>query len=303
MIAASTESASLHPRIDTPIRTTWIRSFDGTRIAIHQAGTGTRTMVLAPGLGSHLYCWKYFVERFAPSWRLVTWDPRGTYQSDWPGNPARVLLEDHAGDLEAIVAHAGLDRFALAGWSMGVQIALEYTHRHPDHVQALVLINGAFEHVLSTALGVPGIGPVLETGLRVLRHANPVLKPAARLLMRHPRFPDLLAALGFLSGPPGFFPHVLDRFATNDWRRYFTLMLALNRHSAAPYLSSIRVPTLVTGGTRDTLTPPVNARRLAAALPNAELVLIPDGTHYAMLEHPDFVNDTVADFLGRILGD
>jgi len=297
----ASRAATAYPRIQTPIRTTHLRSFDGTRIAVHEAGTGDRTMVLAPGLGSHLYCWKYFIEHFARSWRLVTWDPRGTYDSDWPADAAHVRLEDHAADLEAIVADRALDGFVLAGWSMGVQIALEYAHRHPDDVRALVLINGAFEHVLNTALGVPGIGPLLEGGLRVLRHANPVLKALAPRLMRHPRFPDLLAGLGFLSGPPPFFPEVLAPFSTNDWRRYFTLMLALNRHSAAPYLAELRMPTLVTGGTKDTLTPAANARRLAASIPGAELVLIQDGTHYAMVEFPSFVNGVVERFLERVL--
>ena len=299
---ATRNEQAAYPHIDTPIRTRMLSSFDGTRIAVHEAGHGDRTMLLAPGLGSHIYCWKYFIERFARDWHLVTWDPRGTYASEWPRDPNRVRLEDHAGDLEAIVADRGLDTFVLAGWSMGVQIALEYTHRHPDRVQAMVLINGAYEHVLNTALGVPGIGPLLAGTLRVLRHANPVLKPAAKAVLRHPRCPDLLAALGFLSGPPSFFPRVLEPFSTNDWRRYFTLMLALNRHSAAPYLSGIAVPTLVTGGTRDTLTPPRTARRLAAAIPGARLALIPEGTHYAMLEHPDFVNDTVAAFLDEAVG-
>ncbi len=291
------EAATAYPHIETPIQTKMLQSFDGTWIAVHEAGEGDRTMVLAPGLGSHLYCWKYYIERFAPTWRLVTWDPRGTYLSAWPKDPARVLLEDHAADLEAIVAARGLDRFVLAGWSMGVQIALEFAHRHPDQIEALVLINGAYEHVLSTALGVPGIGPLLKGTLRMLRHANVLLKPAAQILMHHPRFPELLTALGFLSNPPAFFLEVLDRFSTNDWRRYFTLMLALNQHSAAPYLSKIHAPTMVTGGTLDILTPPANARRLAAAIPGAKLVLIPDGTHYSMLEHPDFVNDAVAQFL------
>lgn len=291
-----------YPHIDIPIRTRMLSSFDGTRIAVHEAGSGDRTMLLAPGLGSHLYCWKYFIERFAGNWQLLTWDPRGTYASDWPRNPKNVLLENHAEDLEAIVADRESDAFVLCGWSMGVQIALEFAHRHPEQVRALVLINGAYEHVLDTALGVPGIGPLLAGGLRVLRHANPILKPAARTVFRHPRCSDLLAALGFLSGPPPFFPRVLERFSTNDWNRYFTLMLALNRHSAASYLPRIAAPTLVTGGTRDTLTPPGTARRLAAAIPGARLALIPDGTHYAMLEHPDFVNDTVAAFLDEAVG-
>ena len=102
--------------------------------------------------------------------------------------------------------------FFSAGLLLCAALAFFLTPTGQTSSLSLVLINGAFEHVLRTALGVPGIGPLLEGGLRVLRHANPVLKALAPRLMRHPRFPDLLAGLGFLSGPPPFFPEVLAPF-------------------------------------------------------------------------------------------
>ena len=43
-------------------------------------------------------------------------------------------------------------------------------------------------------------------------------------------------------------------------------------------------------GDQDLITPPSHSRDMAAALPNAELVLVPDAGHQAMMERPELVN-------------
>jgi pimeloyl-ACP methyl ester carboxylesterase len=55
-------------------------------------------------------------------------------------------------------------------------------------------------------------------------------------------------------------------------------------------LAGLTVPTLVIGSERDRLTPLIQSRRIAAALPNlVELVVLPGG-HCSMLERPAEVN-------------
>jgi 3-oxoadipate enol-lactonase len=287
---------TLYPAVHTPIDTFQITSFDGTRIAVYYAGRGKKTMILAPGLGSNLYCWKYIIEHFADEWRMITWDPRGTYDSGWPQNPDRTMLEDHVGDMEVIVKLEKLKSFPVMGWSMGVQLSLEYYHRHPNDVESLVLINGAFEHVLSSVLGLPAIEPLLKGALKIGISSRRVVQPALKALMRHPLFPDLLSSLGLLSGTPDIFDDIVQKFTENDYSQFFTLLLNLHEHSARPYLSSIKVPTLVTAGTKDLLTPVSSGKYLASAIPGAKLMLIPGGTHYSMVEYPELILKEISHF-------
>jgi pimeloyl-ACP methyl ester carboxylesterase len=52
-----------------------------------------------------------------------------------------------------------------------------------------------------------------------------------------------------------------------------------------------RVSTLVLVGERDVITPPRYSQRIAAAVPGADLVVVPNAGHILMLEHPGLVNE------------
>ncbi len=286
--------------IDVPVRESTALSADGTAIAYYVAGRGPRTLVLAPGLGTHPVAWKYVIEALHERYQLITWAPRGTYGSGVPRDLAALTLPDHVRDLEAIAAAEGLERFLLAGWSMGVQIALEFAHQFPARVQALILINGAFEHVLATAFHLPGAARLLPSVLRLGVRAAPVMVPFVRAVLSHPATPDLAFRLGLVSGNVAFFRGMVRRFAALDWNVYFQLMLQLNEHSARPYLGDIRVPTLITAGTRDRMTPVTTAEQLHRAIPGSRLFLLPNGTHYAMTEYPEILQLGIDDFLRTV---
>jgi 3-oxoadipate enol-lactonase len=59
----------------------------------------------------------------------------------------------------------------------------------------------------------------------------------------------------------------------------------------------VRAPTLVVIGDRDPLIPLAAAEATAAALPAAELAVLPGAGHLAFVERPDEVNRVILDFL------
>jgi pimeloyl-ACP methyl ester carboxylesterase len=61
------------------------------------------------------------------------------------------------------------------------------------------------------------------------------------------------------------------------------------------------IPTLVLVGDRDRLTPPVDARTLAAAIPGARLVELRGAGHCAMLEQPEAVNAAIRDLVTQVV--
>jgi pimeloyl-ACP methyl ester carboxylesterase len=88
-------------------------------------------------------------------------------------------------------------------------------------------------------------------------------------------------------------------FLSMDPRLFLRTMQAASEHSAEDHLSAVNVPTLVIAGDRDHFTPPWLSRRMALAIPAAQLEMVPGGSHTTPLETPQRVNLAVADFLRR----
>jgi class 3 adenylate cyclase/predicted esterase len=116
---------------------------DGVQIAYAVTGTGY-PLVWIPGWISHAeidWDWPVLGERYhalTNDFALFRLDKRGT------GLSARKLPAYSRAlsllDVEALVEHAGLDRFALAGYSEGGPVAVEYATLHPAQVSHLILM-------------------------------------------------------------------------------------------------------------------------------------------------------------------
>ncbi|WP_293173702.1 alpha/beta hydrolase [Oceanithermus sp.] len=74
------------------------------------------------------------------------------------------------------------------------------------------------------------------------------------------------------------------------------------RPDSRPLLGEIEVPTLVLVGEEDTLTPPADARAIAAAIPYGELLIVPAAGHMANLENPEAFNTALLGFLEKVYG-
>jgi len=98
--------------------------------------------------------------------------------------------------------------------------------------------------------------------------------------------------------PADFMPY-LEGMARIDARLFVAMLSAAGQHSADDLLPSISVPTLVVAGARDGFTPPERSRAMAAAIPGAELLEIPNASHTAPIERPHVVDWTVRDFVAR----
>jgi pimeloyl-ACP methyl ester carboxylesterase len=84
------------------------------------------------------------------------------------------------------------------------------------------------------------------------------------------------------------------------WTDALTGVIGLDfRHA----LEHIRAPALVVVGDVDRLTPPVTAKALADALPDAELVVLEGAGHLSMLERHEQFNAVAAPFLERVFGE
>jgi pimeloyl-ACP methyl ester carboxylesterase len=66
-------------------------------------------------------------------------------------------------------------------------------------------------------------------------------------------------------------------------------------------IASVQCPVRVVSGVNDTRTPPeTNAKRIAAAAPNATLQMVPDCGHLPHLEHPEVFTAAVLEMLRSV---
>lgn len=287
-------------RIEVPVESCTVRSRDGTGIRVHQTGSGPHRWLLTPGLGTPLLVWKHIFERFQERMTIVTWDQRGMFGSD---RTRALAFHHHLDDAEAVLLHLGWERFVTGSWSMGVQLGLGLYERMPERIQALTLINGAFEHVLSTAYGPKLTTPLIRLVLAGLVKGSPLLTPAARRLLASGTAGLLMDKLAVTTDNARFVTAVTRELAGLDLATYFTVLLELDRHSARSVLDQVTVPTLVTAGKKDVATPPSVAKELASSIPSAEYVEIERGTHYTPLEYPEDLNRALERFFARVFGE
>lgn len=93
--------------------------------------------VFVHGSGLETDSWHFQVDHFSGRYKCITYDVRGHGQTE-------VLEEDYAmkayaEDLCQLLNHLGVQRVYLAGFSLGGYIALSYTLRYPERVEALIL--------------------------------------------------------------------------------------------------------------------------------------------------------------------
>jgi pimeloyl-ACP methyl ester carboxylesterase len=266
------------------------RSPDGTRIRYFDSGEPLPAIVLANGLGGPAHIFAPYVERWRRRYRVITWDYRGLYGSQLPAGNASLDVSAHCSDLRAIFEAAEIRQAAFFGWSMGVQVGLEFYSQNPNCLTHLTLINGTFGRPLS---GVPlpfsglALPPLVRNAGRLHRLGRRVLTTVSRSPLSY----TALCRLGFLS--PNFdrvrYHEMVRAFESVDLKTYLQLLSALHEHDGEKHLPSIRVPTLVITGERDLLTPPWLSRRIASGIQGAEFFLVPGGTHYSAAEYPHIV--------------
>lgn len=125
------------------------RSHDGVRIAYAIHGSGP-PLILGKHWISHLqYDWDdpmlgHLLDALGRVATVVRFDERGYGLSDW--EPGDFSLEARLGDLEAVAAAAGFDRYAVMAMGQAGQVAISHAAQHPERVTRLIL-NGTYAGV------------------------------------------------------------------------------------------------------------------------------------------------------------
>ena len=185
-------------------------------------------------------------------------------------------------ELAASVLDLGEDRFALAGFSFGGIVAMEIARQEPERLTHLALMDTV-------------MGPDTPEALADRR-------AAAAMVERSVRFNGFggATAAAYLApqhrGDEAIFSRIrgmTDRLGKDVFVRQTRLERADNRAA----LAALTCPVVVACGAEDKITPPAHHREMAALIPGAKLVIIPEAGHMTPLEQPDAVADLLRDLL------
>lgn len=256
----------------------YLRTKDGVQLAWAAMGTG-RPLVKAANWLTHLQydlespVWKHWIRFFAKHFRFIRYDERGCGMTQW--QVADVSFANWIDDLAAVAAAAELQEPAIVlGISQGAATGIGYAVRHPERVSHLILYGG-----YATGWALRGD----EEGLRRYRAVVDLIRfgwgtdnPAFRQVFTSRFIPD---------GTPEqleWWNDLCRRTSTPEIAAH--LMLARSEVDVRELLPHVRVPTLVIHAADDNVTPISASRELAAAIPNAEFVLLQSRNH-VLLEH------------------
>jgi pimeloyl-ACP methyl ester carboxylesterase len=264
---------------------------DGTHlhVVVEGAHDAPVTVVLAHGWTLDARTWGPVAAALAgPDARVVRYDHRGHGRSA-EVDPATMTLDQLADDLAEVLVHVAPDGpLVLAGHSMGAMTLMALAERHPGVLERAVgigLVATAAGGLATTSFGLPpATAPVLRAvegrlfgALRWARRprlGDPrVLAPAARWLLLGPDA-DADSVRVTTRAFAACRPSTLAGFRPT--------LAAHEREAALAAFAGI--PTVVLAGSRDRLTPVSAARRIATALPSAELTVFPGAGHMVPLE-------------------
>ena len=258
-------------------------------VRYHDAGAG-RALILIHAFPLSADQWLPQVHRVPPGWRLIAPDVRGFRgmgQAFQDVGLEGATMAAHAADVLSLMNHLDLDRAVVGGLSMGGYITLAVAKVTARRLDGLVLADTkatadteagrAARDAMIALVTEKGPGAVADAMLSKLLGAT-----------THAEQPDLADAVKTL-----ILRNTSDAIAS-------AVRAMKLREDATAWIPGVTCPTMVICGAEDVLTPPADSEALAAAIPGAELVILPGAGHLSNLEAPMAFTETLARFLGRI---
>ena len=266
---------------------------DGRQVHVRDEGPRDAPIVLLHGSNADLHTWQAWTDALSADYRVVRFDQRG-HGLTGPAADADYSIEAFAGDIDAVVDALGVERFVLAGNSMGGAIAMQYAIASPERLDGLVLVDASGAPIERDADGniafklaaMPGVGSVMSQVLpRSLVERSLSQSVSNQKIVTG----EAVDRYWELARYPG------NRDATRA--RFSTPRSAFS----AEQVAQTDVPTLVMWGEEDKLIPYEAAGWYMDHLPDATLAAYPGIGHLPMEEAPERSAADLQQWLARTL--
>jgi pimeloyl-ACP methyl ester carboxylesterase len=247
---------------------------DGIKLHSTVTGKGPKTVVLVHGWTCDDTTWQSQVPVLSKEYRVVTLDLPGHGQSGSPKD-GKLTMDLFANAVESVRSEVKANRVVVVGHSMGTPVIVQYARLYPQHVAAMVFVDG-----LVTMPNINGAPPRAE------QMGGPDGAKAREQMIR-----GMFSA----STTPEMQKHILS------------MMLGPPEATAVGAMNATFDPAVWKG---DTFTQPILGlyadhsglaahEYMKAHFPNLQYHEIPGTGHFLMLEKPDEFNRLLLDFLAK----
>ncbi len=244
-------------------------------------------ILFIPGLMGLLNAWDFQIPYFSKNYRCITFDHRGTGESDKPDNAysTDLIAQDAAGLLDAL----GIEKAHVAGTSTGGCVLQNLALDYPERLRCCIFTNtwttadpymtrlqtsrkqiaqayGAEEYIKFSSLwtcGATQFHNMYENLLELEERQKQTIAPVEVLVAR--------------------------------------LDMTLN-HNRVDEIARIDKPSLIIAAKDDALTPPYFAQELHRAIKGSELVVLEEGGHYSYRRSHEEWNAAAESFLEKNAG-
>lgn len=237
-----------------------------------RAGTGPLLVLVHGSATDHATWTNQLATRLPSSYRVVAYDRRGAVGSPLPDGVAWQTIEEHAGELAALIDAEGGGPALVAGSSCGAVVVLEACRQNASRVRAAILIEPPLPPVDDVALAPLGF-------LRELDRLAAEVSPAAAA----ERF--LITVLGEAAWAR--LPRAFRDRSSRQWAQIRGDCHALDAYRVRyGQLGAIEVPVRLLGGDRSAPYFRPTLEALARALGRAELAVVSNAGHMLHAEAP-----------------
>lgn len=262
-----------------------VRTSDGHTVAYtHRRGKrdGAPRLALVHSLALDRTVWNGVVQRLSDDVETLTYDCRGHGESSRAPGPYTTQL--FARDLAELFDHIGWDHAAVAGCSMGGNVAQAFAAEYPQRVAALGLIDTTAWYGADAPQKFAERAEIGRTkGLRSMIEFQ---------LTRW--FSD-----AFRASNPDVLQRTFDTFVANDLDCYAASCGLLGAADTRAALASFRMPVAIVVGEEDYATPVAMAKQLHDAIAQSTLTIIPGARHLTPIEFPDRIASELRGLLAR----
>ncbi len=256
-----------------------IIEIDDMKIHYKDEGQGP-VLILLHGVCASLHTWDGWAARLKDRYRIIRLDIPGFGLTGPAPDKSQYRKEEAVRLFEKVVDEMKLEKFYLAGNSLGGYISWNYTLKHPDKVQKLILVD---------SVGFPQPLP----GLLAFA-SNPLIRPFAKYTMPRFLFDDAVEQV--YGDKSKVTQELKDRYFDLAMREgnkgsYIDVFTEMRRlcddENLSQGIKDLSVPTLVMWGTRDEWIPFKYFENWKKELPNAKFVQYEGAGHTPMEEIPD----------------
>jgi pimeloyl-ACP methyl ester carboxylesterase len=282
-----------------PKRAGSFRSFDGTSIYYEERGAGF-PIILNYGIGCLINHWRHQIRHFSRNFRVIAYDYRAHHRSEMPVQRENLSIDALAQDLKALMDHLEIQKASLWGHSFGAQMLVRHTDLFPGFAHSLVFINGFTRNPLKGMFGNEwaerffhsfrsGFGKLPET-LSYLFKSTVQSSLAIRLSAMAGGFNLKLTSLKDIE----IYARGMASMELDAFLELFDNML---QYDGTSFLHRIATPTMVIGGSQDSVTPANHQVKFHELIAGSEFFMVPYGSHCTQLDMPELVNLKIDSFL------